>query len=90
MTAAGALCGGEITQIVGEMGTTGADRYRPLAIIYAVIGGLLAVAFTRLSPAAEVLPAEVRLHAPGETSCFNMGIRPLAFGRFKTRRPLRH
>lgn len=53
-TAAGALCGGAITQLVVALGYTGADSYRPLAVVYAAIGGLLALVFTRLSPAAEV------------------------------------
>jgi MFS family permease len=53
-TAAGALCGGAITQLVQGLGITGADSYRPLAIIYAAVGIVLALAFTRLSPAAEV------------------------------------
>jgi MFS family permease len=53
-TAAGAFCGGAITQLVQGLGITGADSYRPLAIVYGVIGLLLAVSFTRISPAAEV------------------------------------
>lgn len=52
--AAGALCGGAITQFVQSFGITGADSYRPLAILYGSIGLFLALAFTRLSPAAEV------------------------------------
>ena len=58
-TAAGALCGGAITQLVIALGYTGASIYRPLAVVYAAIGGLLALTFMRLSPAAEVAPAEV-------------------------------
>jgi MFS family permease len=53
-TAAGALCGGAISQLVQVAGATGADVYRPLAVLYGVIGLLLAVGFTRLSPTAEV------------------------------------
>jgi MFS family permease len=53
-TAAGALCGGGLTQIAEALGASGADSYRPLAVAYALIGGLLALAFLRLSPAAEI------------------------------------
>lgn len=53
-TALGALCGGGITQLMAGAGTIGSDRYRPLAVAYAAIGVLLALAFTRLSSAAEV------------------------------------
>jgi MFS family permease len=53
-TAAGALCGGAATQLAESFGVSGAASYRPLAIMYGVIGVLLAVTFTRLSPAAEV------------------------------------
>src|SRR5260370_1167558 len=53
-TAAGALCGGALTQLMQHFGTTGADSYRPLAVIYGAVGILLALAFTRLSPAIEV------------------------------------
>jgi MFS family permease len=53
-TAAGALCGGALTQLVQGFGVTGADSYRPVAVAYGVVGVLLAAAFTRLSPAAEV------------------------------------
>jgi MFS family permease len=53
-TAAGALCGGALTQLAQGFGVTGADSYRPVAVAYGAVGVLLAAAFTRLSPAAEV------------------------------------
>jgi hypothetical protein len=52
-TAAGALCGGALTQLVASFGVTGASRYRPLVMAYAAIGFALALAFARLSPSAE-------------------------------------
>jgi MFS family permease len=65
-TALGALCGGALTQWLQHLeGFSGADSYRPLAVCYALIGVLLAVLFTRLSPAAEAPPA-VRAGTPGE------------------------
>jgi MFS family permease len=57
-TAAGALCGGAVTQLVQGFGITGAGSYRPLACIYGAIGVLLALAFTRLSPEAEIPVAD--------------------------------
>jgi MFS family permease len=53
-TAAGALCGGGAAQLAQALGAVGADIYRPVVIGYAVIGLLLGLAFTRLSPAIEV------------------------------------
>jgi MFS family permease len=71
-TAAGALVGGALTQLVQNLGVTGADRYRPLALTYAAIGGLLALAFTRLSSAAEVPPADHAATAPAPTTRFGL------------------
>ncbi len=56
-TALGALCGGAVTQWLQEQGVSEAESYRPLAVGYALVGVLLAVLFTRLSPAAEAPPA---------------------------------
>jgi MFS family permease len=53
-TAAGALCGGTITQLAQSAGVAGANSYRPVAFAYAAIGVMLALAFSRLSSAAEV------------------------------------
>jgi MFS family permease len=52
--ALGALCGGTASQLLRAGGLTGADSYRPVVIAYGVAGLLLAVLFSRLSPAAEV------------------------------------
>src|SRR5262249_10501713 len=57
-TAAGALCGGALPQLGQGGGGTGADSYRPVAVAYGAVGVLLAVAFTRLSPGAEVPAAD--------------------------------
>jgi MFS family permease len=54
-TALGSLCGGGLCQLLQRSGVTGADSYRPVIIAYGSIGLLLAVAFTRLSPASEVV-----------------------------------
>ena len=57
-------------QLVETLGYTGADRYRPLAVLYALIGALLALAFTRLSAAAEIAPVE----ASRETKKSRLGL----------------
>jgi MFS family permease len=53
-TALGALCGGGIAQVAQWYGLDGGSRYRPLVVGYASAGLVLAWAFIRLSPAAEV------------------------------------
>jgi MFS family permease len=53
-TAAGALCGGGVTQLVQGLGINGPGKYRPLVIAYAVVGLVLAWVCIRLSPAVEV------------------------------------
>lgn len=53
-TASGALCGGGAAQLVQWFGINGPSRYQPLVIGYASVGLVLAWAFIRLSPAAEV------------------------------------
>jgi MFS family permease len=52
-TAVGALTGGFITQLAQDAGFMGASRYRPLVIVYGVVGLLLLVMFALLSPTAE-------------------------------------
>jgi MFS family permease len=53
-TAAGALAGGGVAQLVQWFGIDGPGRYRPLVIGYALVGVVLAWACRRLSAAAEV------------------------------------
>src|SRR4029077_9953348 len=62
-TAIGALCGGTLTQALEKPAMTPVVSYRVVVICYAALGALLALIFTRLSPAAEV-------SAPGEESAF--------------------
>ncbi|OAI40559.1 MFS transporter [Planctomycetaceae bacterium SCGC AG-212-D15] len=57
-TALGALCGGLVTQVMMDAGVSGPQRYQPLAIVYSLIGVVLALAFTRLSPNVEVSPID--------------------------------
>lgn len=58
-TAAGALCGGASTQLLQKSHFAAEASYRVVVIFYAAIGFVLALFFSRLSPAAEVsLPSE--------------------------------
>ena len=57
-TACGALGAGAIAQVLQSSGTTPTDSYRAIVIGYALIGAVLALAFTRLSPAVEVPPRD--------------------------------
>jgi MFS family permease len=60
-TALGALCGGTLTHALQKAAIVPVVSYRVVVISYAVLGAMLAIAFTFLSPAAEV-------SAPGEQS----------------------
>jgi MFS family permease len=60
-TALGALCGGTLTHALQKSAIVPVVSYRVVVISYAALGIMLALIFTRLSPAAEV-------NAPGEQS----------------------
>jgi len=51
-TAAGALCGGALTQLLQQVGVIPLNSYRTVVVLYGVMGALLALLFTRLSPLA--------------------------------------
>jgi MFS family permease len=53
-TAIGSLCGGMLPSLVGSSGTASIKGYRAVVIVYAVLGIVLALVFTRLSSATEV------------------------------------
>ena len=57
-TAAGALAGGTLSHLLQQTAMAPVESYRAVVLLYAVLGVLLGVFFSRLSPAAEV-------HAPG-------------------------
>lgn len=52
-TAFGALAGGFLSKILQNTGMIPLDTYRIILLGYAIIGGILALVFTRLSPACE-------------------------------------
>ncbi len=76
-TALGSLGGGVTAEFLQNRGVTGADSYRPLLVAYGIAGLVLAVLFTRLSPASEVQGAEQSL--PGG------GMPPIRFGLHRSR-----
>jgi MFS family permease len=57
-TAAGALCGGGLTQFLQQAGVVPLNSYRTVLILYGVIGVLLAVLFTHLSPEVEAIHSD--------------------------------
>jgi MFS family permease len=62
-TALGALAGGTATRALQDRLTTPVSSYRSVVILYAILGGVLAMLFARLSPAAEAA-------SPGERRAF--------------------
>jgi MFS family permease len=63
-TACGALAAGWLTLAAQHRGMSDLDAYRALLFGYAAAGVVLAVLFTRLSPAVEVAPAAPGAKAP--------------------------
>jgi MFS family permease len=57
-TAAGALCGGGLTQLLQQAGFTPLNSYRTVLVLYGVMGVLLGVLFIRLSPSAEAVHSD--------------------------------
>jgi MFS family permease len=53
-TALGALAGGGLVQFLQRAGHSPSTSYSAIVVVYAVFGALLAVLFTRLSPAVEL------------------------------------
>ena len=60
-TAAGSLCGGALAHALHGSASMPLAGYRVVVLLYAALGAVLALLFTRLSPAAEVA-------APGATA----------------------
>ncbi len=54
-TAAGALCGGVLTEALQQAGVIPLNSYRTVLILYGVMGVILAALFTRLSPQVEAV-----------------------------------
>jgi MFS family permease len=54
-TAAGALTGGSLTQLLQQAGVSPLNSYRAIVVLYGSIGVLLGLLFTRLSPSVEAV-----------------------------------
>jgi MFS family permease len=65
-TALGALGGGGLVQILQDSGATPLGSYRMIVIGYAIIGLILGVLFTRLSPAVEIRIDRYSSHSVSE------------------------
>jgi MFS family permease len=63
-TAAGALAGGGLAQVLQGRGLTPLASYRAVVVGYAIIGAAMVALFTRLSPAAEPPARGPRLQRP--------------------------
>jgi MFS family permease len=69
-TAAGALFGGGISQLLLKKSVSAVASYRAVVILYAVLGIALGVLFTRLSSAAEVSLQDPEPRAPATLKSF--------------------
>ena len=73
-TASGALLGGMATNILQKSGFTPVASYRAVVVLYAALGFLLAILFSRVSSASEVTTVEKRASIPGTLqSLFGIG-----------------
>ena len=63
-TAAGSLAGGGIARLAQAGGLSPLESYRIVLAGYALLGGVLAAVFWRLSPSVEALPASESAPAP--------------------------
>ncbi len=59
-TAAGALCGGGLTELLQQGGIIPLNSYRMVLVLYGVMGVLLAALFTQLSPEVEAVHSDGR------------------------------
>ena len=57
-TAAGALCGGVLTEVLQQSGSIPLNSYRTVLILYGVMGVILAALFTQLSPRVEAVRSD--------------------------------
>ena len=60
-TALGSLAGGALTGLLMQRGFGTVASYRGVLIGYAILGGVLALLFTRLSPAIEATPSDAHV-----------------------------
>jgi MFS family permease len=72
-TAAGALCGGMLSQLLQRTTLTPLESYRVVVRLYGALGVVLACCFAGLSPAAEVRVAPPGAAAPTKPTLFGIG-----------------
>jgi MFS family permease len=71
-TATGSLSGGVLSHVLQRAGMPPVESYRAVVLVYAALGVLLALLFTRLSPAAEVTPAAGSGESHASTNPFGL------------------
>src|SRR5260370_9634879 len=71
-TATGSLSGGVLSHVLQRAGMPPVESYRAVVLVYAALGVLLALFFTRLSPAAEVTPAASSAESHASTNPFGL------------------
>jgi MFS family permease len=71
-TATGSLAGGVLSHVLQRAGMPPVESYRAVVLVYAALGVLLALLFTRLSPAAEVTPAAGSGESHASTNPFGL------------------
>jgi MFS family permease len=72
-TAIGSLCGGLIPNLLQRTEVSPLGSYRAVVILYAAVGVLLSLFFTRLSRAAEVNTADADLALAAKKNAFGIG-----------------
>ncbi len=72
-TAAGALCGGTLSQLLQRATLTPLGSYRVVVLLYATLGVVLACCFVGLSPAAEVRGPGAGAAGPAGRPLFGIG-----------------
>jgi MFS family permease len=71
-TAAGALFGGGISQLLLKRSVPPVSSYRAVVILYALLGLAIGILFTQLSPATEIAPQEKPAEAKTLRSFFGL------------------
>jgi MFS family permease len=72
-TAAGAFCGGMLSQLLQRTTLPPLESYRVVVLLYAALGVVLGFCFTRLSPAAEVRVPGAEAAGPTIKTLFGIG-----------------
>jgi len=71
-TATGSLAGGLLSHFLQRAGMPPVASYRAVVLVYAALGVLLALLFTRLSPVAEVTPSAGSAESQAMTNPFGL------------------